>query len=101
MNGSAVIIDTGASANPVGARWPNNHNAILRSLGRDEAKGAPASASFRYGDGHVGIVHKAAIVPMATMGRTGHFVAYVADADIPALLGKEELETLSANLVFR
>ena len=96
-----MIIDTGASANPVGARWPNNQNTILRSLGRAEAKFTPASASFRSGYGHVGIAHKAAIVPIAITDRTGHFMAYVADADIPALLGKEELETLSAHLDFR
>ena len=84
---SKVILDTGASANLAGADWLNNHNAILKALGRPQAKIAPAFASFRYGDGCVGDVHRAAIIPIAIVGYAGHFMAYVVDADIPALLG--------------
>ena len=97
---STAIIDTGASANLVGVNWLNNRNAILKALGRPLAKIAPAFASFRYGDGRVGDVHRAAVIPIAIVGYAGHFMAYVVDADIPALLGKEALETLAGHLNF-
>ena len=91
---SKVILDTGASANLVGVSWLNNRNAILKALGRHQAKITPAFASFRYGGGRVGDVRRAAIIPIAIVGHAGHFMAYVVDADIPALLGKEASETL-------
>ena len=68
--------------------WLNNHNAKLKALGRPLAKITPAFANFRYGNGHVGEVHRSAIIPIAIAGRTGHLMAYVVDADIPALMGK-------------
>ena len=94
---SKVILDTGASANLVGVSWLDTHNAILKALGRPQAKITPAFASFRYGDGRVGDVHRAAIIPIAIVGYTGHFMAYVVDADIPALSGKEALDTLGGS----
>ena len=100
VNDSVVIIDTGASANLVGAKWLEKRNQILRSIGRPQARVKEAFASFRYGDGRIGNVHKAAIIPIAIAGCAGQFMAYVADAEIPALLGKEALETLGAHLNF-
>ena len=97
---SLVIIDTGASANSVGAKWLEKRNLILQSIGRPQAKVREAFASFRYGDGRIGTVHKAAIIPIAIAGCTGQFMAYVVDAEIPVLLGKEALETLGAHLIF-
>ena len=73
---------------------------MLRTLGRADAKLAPASARSRYGDCHVGDVHKAALTPITFMGCAGHFMAYAVDADVPALLGKEALGTLGAHLDF-
>ena len=70
---SKVILDTEASANLVGVDWLNNRNAILKALGRPQAKITPAFASFRYGGGRVGDVHRAAIIPIAIAGCTGHF----------------------------
>ena len=58
-------------------------------------------SSFRYGDGRVGYGHRAAVIPIAIVGYTGHFMAYVVDADIPALLGKGALEPLGGHLNFR
>ena len=95
---SKVILDTGASANLAGVSWLNNHDAILKALGRPQAKITLAFDSFRYGNGRVGDVHRAAIIPIAIVGHTGHFTAYVVDADIPALSGKEALETLGGHL---
>ena len=92
----AVVIGTGASANLDGAKWLNNHNAIPKALGRPLAKIAPAFASFRYGDGRVGDVRRAAIIPNGIVGAD----ADIADADIPALLDKEALETLGGRLNF-
>ena len=86
---SKVILDTVALANLVGADWLNNRNAIPNALGRPQAKITPALASFRCGDGRVGDVHRAAIIPIAIVVYTRHFMAYVADNDIPVLLGKE------------
>ena len=100
MRHSTAIIDTGASANLVGVNWLNDHNAILKALGRPLAKIAPAFASFRHGDGRVGDVHRAAILPIAIVGYAGHFMAYVAEADIPALLEKEALATLAGHRNF-
>ena len=80
--------------------WPNSRSAILQALGRPLAKITPGFASFRYGDGRVGDVHRAAVIPIAIVGYAGHFMAYVVDADIPALLGKEALETLAGHLNF-
>ena len=97
---SAVIIDTGTSANLAAANWLRNRDAILKALGRPLPKITPAFASFRYGDGRVSDVHWAAILPFATVGYAGHFMAYVVEADIPALPGKEALETLGGHLNF-
>ena len=94
---SVVIIDTGASANLVGADWLEKRNLILQSIGRPQAGVREASASFRYGDGRTGDVHKAAITPISIAGCTGQVMAYVVGAEIPALLGKEALETLRAH----
>ena len=96
----SVIIDTGASANLVGANRLKNHNANLKAWGRPLAKTTPAFASFRYGDGRVGNVCRAAIIPIGVAGYTGQYMAYVADADIPALLGREALGTLGGHLDF-
>ena len=71
-----------------------------QSVGRPQASVREAFASFRYGDGRVGDVHQAALIPIAIAGCTGQFMAYVVDAEIPALLGKEALETLGAHLNF-
>ena len=98
---STVIIDTGASANLVGVNRLNNHKAILSALGRPLAKTAPAFASSRYSDDRVGDVYRAAIIPIAIVGNAGQFTAYVADAEIRALLGREALETLGRLLNFR
>ena len=76
---SKVILDTRASANLVGVGWLNNHNAILEALGRPPAKITPAFARFRYGDGRGGDVRRAAIIPIAFVGVTGHLMAYVVD----------------------
>ena len=77
------------------------HNLILRSIGRPQASVREAFASLRYGDGRVGDVHQAALIPIAFAGCTGQFMAYVVDAEIPALSGKGALETLGAHLNFR
>ena len=82
---SKVILDTGASANLVGASWLNNHNAILKASGRPQAKIAPAFASFRYGGGRVGDVHCAAMIPIAIAGHAGHFMAYVVGVAVEKL----------------
>ena len=98
---NTAILETEASANLVGANWPGNRNAILKALGRPLAKITPAFASFRYGDGRVGDIHRAAGISIAIVGYIGHFMAYVVDADTPALLGGEALETLGGHLNFR
>ena len=100
MRDSAVVIYTGASANLVGVDWLNKRNALLRAFGQPLAKPAPVFASFRFGDGRVGDVHKAAILPISIVGYTGQLMAYVADAAVPDLLGKEALETLGGHLNF-
>ena len=97
---SKVILDTGATANLVGVSCLDNHNAILKALGRPQAKITPAFAIFPSGDGRVGGAHRAAIIPIAIVGYTRHFMAYLVDADIPALSGKEALVTLGAHLNF-
>ena len=97
---SRVILETGASANLVGESWLNNHNAILKASGRPQAKITQSFASFRYGGGRVGDARRAAMIPIAIAGHTGHFMAYVVDGKIPALLGKEALETLGSHLNF-
>ena len=99
---SARISDKGSPANLVGARWLNNRNAILRTLGRAGAKLTPASARRNDGGhvGDVGIAHMAATAPIAVMGCTGHLMAYVVDADVPAPLGGDAPETLGAHLDF-
>ena len=80
--------------------WPNSRSAILQALGRPLAKITPGFASFRYGDGRVGDVHRAAVIPIAIVGHAGHFMAYVVDADVPALLRKNALETPGGHLNF-
>ena len=64
------------------------------------AKIALAFASFRFGNGRVGNVHRAATIPIAIVSHAGHFMAYVVEADISALLGQEALGTLGGRLNF-
>ena len=97
---SMLVRDAGAAASLVGSHWLNNHNDALRASGRPLAQIVPAFASFRYGDGHVGEVHRAALLPIAIAGYTGRIMAYVADSDIPDLVGKEALDTLGGQLNF-
>ena len=99
---SARISDKGSPANLVGARWLNNRNAILRTLGRAGAKLTPASARRNDGGhvGDVGIAHMAATAPIAVMGCTGHLMAYVVDADVPAPLGGEAPGPSALILIF-
>ena len=70
-------------------------------MGRPVAKLSPAFASFRFGDGRVGDVHKAAASPIAIVGYTAQFIACVADADIPAPLGRATRGILGGRLNFR
>ena len=70
-------------------------------MGRPLAKITLAFSSFRYGDGRVGDVRRAAVVPVAIVGYAGRFMAHVVDADIPALLRKVALETLGGHRNFR
>ena len=95
VHDSVAIIDTGASASRLEKR-----KLILRSIGKPQASVREAFASFRYGDGRVGDVHKAAHIPIAIAGCAGQFMAYVVDAEIPALLGRVALETPGAHLNF-
>ena len=64
------------------------------------AKIAPAFASFRYGDGRVGDVRRAAVIPIAIVGYAGHFMAYVVEADAPALLGRRPSKLSAAISIF-
>ena len=92
--------DAGASANLVGANWLNNHNAPKEALWRPLAKIAPALSSFRCGDGRVGEVHRAAMIPILIAGHAGRIMAYVVDVDIPAIMGKEAIEIPGGRLNF-
>ena len=94
----AVILDTGASANLVGANRLNNRNAILMASGRPSA-----FASFRYGDSRVGDVRRAAVTLIGIAGYTGHFLAYVVVRGwhFLALPGKEAFGTLGRHFNFR
>merc|ERR1712131_325344 len=97
---SMVILDTGASANLVGTRWLQRHDDILREMGWPRVRRFKASARFKFGDGRVGTVTQAAFVPISIAGHTGELMAYIVEADIPALLGKAALECLGGTLDF-
>ena len=91
---STDILDTGASVNLAHLNRLANRNAILASFGIDKARIVPADASFKFGDGRIGDVHKAAVFTIDIAGHIGKTTAVAVDADIPALYGDDAFEIL-------
>ena len=89
---SAVSLDAGAAANLVRFRWLAHHS---RLQGREECRQVstyPLSARFRFGNGRLGEVRRAADVPVGFAWGQSIFSAFALDSDIRALLRKDVLE---------
>ena len=97
---SAVILDTGATANLVCFRWLRRQNELLVNRGIPEVTTFPALATFKVGDGRTGEVCHAADITVGVAGIKGKFTAFVSDSDIPVALGKGALETPQGCLDF-
>ena len=76
------------------SRVARNHNSILGGQGLPMISAYPARASFKFGDGHPGKVRRAAEITAGTSGSRRALTAFALEADSPALLRKEESETL-------
>ena len=77
-------LGAGAPSNSVCVRWLENHNRITNRKGYQEVSTYPSSARFRFGDGRLGDVRRAADIPVGVAGGEGASTAFVLDVDIPA-----------------
>ena len=85
---SAVVLDTGATADLVCFRWLDHHDRPLEQHGVRSGPAGPSNARFCFGDGRVGDVRYAADTPARVAGIQGKFSASCRGADIPALSPK-------------
>ena len=74
---SALLLDTGTTANLVCSRWLTQHNSILEQRGFPRVLTYPAQARFKFGDGRTGNVCPAADVAVGIAGAKGAFTAFV------------------------
>ena len=81
---SAVVLDTGATANLVCYKWLENHNLFLGKQGLAEAVPYPSAARFKFGGGGIGEVKHAADTKVGIAGCAGAFAAFALDAEVPA-----------------
>ena len=95
---SAAVSDTGATAGLARFRWLEHYSLILQRGGNRQVTTYPASARFRFGDGHLGEVCRAADIPVGFAGGKGKFATFALDADIPELLRKGALEAARGQL---
>ena len=98
VEGSVVILDTGATANLVCFRWLNQHNAMLEKVDLARASTCPAHAPFKFGDRSMGGSKLAADISLGSAGANGAFTTFVLDADVPAPLRKGALGALCGRL---
>ena len=99
-NESAVILDTGATANLACFQRLRHHNDLLAQRGSPKVVSYPAHAPFKFGGGRAGEVCHAADIAAGVAGVKGTFTAFALDSDIPALLSKGALESLRGCLDF-
>ena len=83
---SAVVLDTGATANLVSVRRLTHSNSLLGEMGLPRVTTHPAMARFKFGEGRMGDVRSAAEITVGIAGANGNFTVFVLDADTPALL---------------
>ena len=86
-----LALETGAAADLVCHKWIANHNLFLQKLGLPKMLSYSAAARFKFGDGRVGEVKRAADIEVGIPGCKGASAASVLDAEIPALLRKGAL----------
>ena len=86
---SLVIPDAGATASRVCLRRLNHHNSMLGRVGLPRVSTYPAQVRYKFGG-----VQFATYITVGTAGPKGNSTAFVLDADIPAILRKEESGTL-------
>ena len=81
-----VVSDTGATANLVCSSCLPRHKRIPDRRGIPRVTTYPSKARFRFGDGRLGEIRRAADTSVGAAGNRGKFTALVLEADIPALL---------------
>ena len=97
---SVVVSDARATPNMACFRWLEHHHRLLERSGPQKASTNRSDARSRFGDGLPGEVRHAACIPAGVAGSKGMFIAFVLDADIPALLRKDAVEALGGQLDF-
>ena len=97
---TAVVSDTGATANIVCFSWLAHRNRIVEQRGIPRVTTYPAKARTRIGDGRLGGVRHTADIPAGIAGDREMFTAFALDSDIPALLRKGFMEALGGQLDF-
>ena len=89
-----AVWDTAATADLGSSLRLERHNGISQRRGYREAPTYPAPARFRFGDGQLGVVQRAAGIPVGIAGGKGELTACVLDAETPALFRKGASEPL-------
>ena len=97
---SAVVLETGTTADLVCYKRLGNRHLFSGKQGFAEAAPYTSAAQFKFGDGRIGEVKRAADFKVVNAGCQGAFAKFVLGAEIPALLRKGALEALGAQLDF-
>ena len=96
----AVALGAGATANLVRHKWLANQNVISGKQVLEKAVPYSFSVRFKFGDGRIGEVQHESDIEVGIAGCRGAFMAFVLDAETPALLRKGALGALGAQLDF-
>ena len=97
---SAAVPGIGAVANSVCPEYLERHTSILKCWGVPRAETCPARARFKFGDGDLGAVRRAANILAAIAGGRGKLTASLLEAAIQALLRRGALGALGGQLAF-
>ena len=98
--GSAAALGAGATANLVRFSGLARRDSIPEKNGFPIVTTCPSRARFRFGDGRLGEVRRAADSPVWVAGNKGKFTAFVLAADIPSLWRTGGMEALAGQLNF-
>ena len=89
-----AALDTGATDIPPCFAWLRARNGLLKKSGYDVVVPYSTSSRLEFGSGQVETVHNAADFLIVLAGHAGVSVTFLAERNIPALLGMCAVESL-------
>ena len=97
---SVAALGGGATANLVCFKWLGNHKSRSQRMGIPQVSAFPTMARSTFIDRRIGNVRFVADIKVGTAGRGGTFMAFAAEADIPAFLREGAPESTGGKLDF-